>query len=111
MRPYVVHKHFPALWLVAGCGRPNRIAAGLTATLERAKKARVIRIDRPQRRSADALTLSVRGTLDPLAASRFDLRNKPCSCCGSRHGGKIALKAPYSSTRRRAVRLNPTRLP
>lgn len=111
MRPYAVHRHFPALWQVQGVGRPNRVAAGLTATIERAKRARVLRIDPPRRRSADALALSVKGTLDTLAGARFDLTLKPCPCCGARSGGKIALKGPYSSLRRRAVRLNPDRLP
>ena len=111
MRPYSVNPRSPGVWLVAAVNRPNRIAAGLTATVLRAEKARAINAGRAQRRSAAALTLSVKGTLDPLAGARFDLMNKPCPCCGSRHGGKLALKGPYSSLRRRAVRLNPDRLP
>lgn len=110
MRPYSVNPRSPGVWLVAAVNRPNRIAAGLTATLDRAQRVAVF-LGQPKRRSADALTLSVKGTLDPLAGARFDLMNKPCPCCGSRHGGKLALKGPYSSLRRRAVRLNPDRLP
>lgn len=116
MRPYSVNPRFPGLWLVpaspAPLQRQNRVSAGLSATYQRAKRSRVIRVDRSARLTDLALRLSVLGTLDPLAAIRFDLGKRPCGCCGSMQGGKLYLKVkPLRGVRNKALRLNPDRLP
>lgn len=90
--------------------RPNRQAAGMAATAERKKRVRVLSLVEP-RLTDDALRLSVRGTLDPLAAWRFDLERVPCGCCGSRENAKLRLKGKPRSRRLLAIRLNPSRLP
>lgn len=64
--------------------RPTRNAAGMTATNDR-------RPGYQARAGDDALTLAVRGTLDPLASTRFDLERVPCPCCGNK-GAKVRLK-------------------
>lgn len=91
--------------------RPNAVAAGMTRTYQRAKVGRGVLNLREPRLSDEALRLSVRGTLDPLGAWRFDLERAPCGCCGSRERGKMRLKGKPRPRAKLAIRLNPSRLP
>lgn len=65
--------------------RPTRNAAGMSATDAR-------RPGYKAKAGDEALTLAVRGTLDVLASTRFDLERVPCACCGARAAGKIRLR-------------------
>jgi len=89
--------------------RPNRTAAGMTATLHRSRTQRVTM--NKSELKPHVLTLSVRGTLDSLAAARFDVVPKVCPCCGHRTA-KLALKPGKAEDRKRALartRRNPFR--
>lgn len=64
--------------------RPNRIAAGMSATAARSMHG--------DRTTGDGLRLFVHGTLDPLAYGLvFHVRRLPCACCGAKTG-KLALR-------------------
>lgn len=76
--------------------RPTRNAAGMSATDARRKGYK------PKTGEA-ALTLAVRGTLDPLASTRFDLERVPCPCCGNK-GAKVRLKAKSGRVRLAQIR-------
>lgn len=114
MRLYRINERDGATYTVpaspAPLTRPTRNAAGMSAT-----DARKTRRHAPTRKlgvSDDALRLMVRGTLDPLAQTRFDLTRRPCGCCGSPQNGGL-MRKPKSKplTRLRSVRLDPDRLP
>lgn len=83
-----------------GVNRPNRTAAGMTVTAER----QAARIGPPPVMAGDKLTLSVRGTLDPLAAYRFDVIRRPCPGCGG--PGKLALKPGRVKVRLKQIKLS-----
>ncbi|USN15578.1 hypothetical protein KIKIMORA_04600 [Brevundimonas phage vB_BpoS-Kikimora] len=91
--------------------RPNRLAAGLT-----------VHDDLRRRRSGAltslqglALTLSVRGTLDPLAGHVLPTQAKACPCCKAKTGKlEKSTRSPAKgalSIRLRSLKLNPARLP
>lgn len=63
--------------------RPNRTAKGMTKTLYRSEH-------HGNRLSADALTLSVRGTLDALRFNLGQAQKSVCKCCGAKTG-KLVL--------------------
>lgn len=119
MRPYGVHPHRPAIWSVPASPAPlqrlNRVAAGMAATLERRKRRHRwnprFMASPDINISGEALRLTVHGTLDPLAAIRFDLERAPCGCCGSRQNSKLRLKGKPRSRGRLVLKLNPDRLP
>lgn len=121
MRPYTIHPRDPSAYQVpaspAPLTRPNRLSAGMSSTYARKKRrARWNPAFAPSpdiNLSDDALRLSVRGTLDPLAYTRFDLTKRACPCCGSKEFGKLARVegGPKRMTRLRSVRLDPNRLP
>ncbi len=113
MRPYRINDRDGATYTVpaspAPLTRPTRNAAGMSATEGRQSRRH------PTRKlgvSDDALRLMVRGTLDPLAQTRFDLTRRPCGCCGSTQNTGL-MRKPNSKplTRLRSVRLDPDRLP
>lgn len=115
MRLYRINDRDGATYIVpaspAPLTRPTRNAAGMSATDAR-KRGRRPAFRRELDLSDDALRLMVRGTLDPLATTRFDLTRRACGCCGSTQNGGL-MRKPKSKplTRLRSVRLDPNRLP
>ena len=125
MRPYAPHPRIAGAYQVpaspAPLQRPNRNAAGMSAAFARKKRrlrwspAHTLTLIEPTL-AGDVLALTVRGTLDPLGASRFDLERVPCPCCGAR-SDKLRLRADVRRMRKsrrlasKALRLNPSRLP
>jgi hypothetical protein len=90
----------------AGATRPNRTAAGMTATHGRKER----RTSRKQPYSEDALRLMVRGTLDSLHGYRFDLERVVCPCCGERTQ-RLKLRPGAAKSRRlKLARLKRQRL-
>lgn len=88
-----------------GATRPNRTAAGMTATHDRRER-------RTNRKaySDDALRLMVRGTLDSLTGWRFDLERVECPCCGGKTD-KLRLRPGAAKARRlKLARLKRQRL-
>jgi hypothetical protein len=81
--------------------RPNRFAAGLYATIERRKRRQFF--GQPVDLKPDVLSLCVRGTLDPLAAGRFDLERVVCPCCGNK-SDRLKLKAGAAKSRRLRIK-------
>lgn len=84
--------------------RPNRTAAGMTATYERKKRRTthksILHLDQTHLDlSRDALGLAVRGTLDPLSHIRSDLERVKCPCCDS-FTNKVRLRPGAAKTRR-----------
>lgn len=86
--------------------RPNRVAAGLSATVDRSQRWRspllreIARVD-----NKDTLKLLVYGTLDALAPGAWLWTKRvTCSCCGNK-SNKLALndigKARLARARRR----------
>lgn len=112
MRLYRINERDGATYTVpaspAPLTRPTRNAAGMSATDAR-RRRRYGGLGVAQN---DALRLMVRGTLDPLAQTRFDLTRRPCGCCGSTQNGGL-MRKPKSKplTRLSSVRLDPDRLP
>lgn len=122
MRPYALDPRRPGGYRVMqsngiGVYRETRLSAGMQATLERKQRQTRWRPDKTDRLRKDisdaALRLIVRGTLDPLAATRFDLEPVPCCACGGK-SKRLRLKPGKSGARAirlKAIRLNPDRLP
>lgn len=93
--------------------RPNRTAAGMSMHL--GKKKLRSRTQHEPKLSTEALRLTVKGTLDPLAGQIIRTEKRSCTCCGAA-SGKLALKRDDRTKaifklRRKALRLNPARLP
>jgi hypothetical protein len=82
--------------------RPNKTAKGLTKTLYRSN----------HRLKDDALTLSVRGTLDTLARGLYTrgvpVATKTCPCCGTVFK-KLGLSPHWKRTLERLRRKYPIR--
>lgn len=109
MRPYSKDNTFPGgLYKVAGeaVRRGNKTSAGMSANLARKRNA----TRHNPALSPDALGLTVRGTLDGLSGTRFDLGRAACTCCGAKTDKRI-LKGKPSLARSRSLRLDPARLP
>ncbi|UTC28465.1 hypothetical protein GURKE_04630 [Brevundimonas phage vB_BpoS-Gurke] len=91
--------------------RPNRLSAGLTVHDDLRRR----RTGAPVALQGLALTLSVRGTLDPLAGHVLPTEPKVCPCCAAK-SGKLQKSTRSTargalSIRRRALTLDPARLP
>lgn len=67
--------------------RPNKLAEGVTKTLERQRKAGTFR----GYKSSTTPMLAVRGTLDKLASSIPTIGKAKCPCCGGTGRGKREL--------------------
>lgn len=69
--------------------RPNRLAVGMTYTLERQREAGTHR----GYKSMDTATLAVHGTLDVLRKKAFGapMEKSKCQCCGGTGRGRIVL--------------------
>ena len=114
---------FAGLWIVPlrdapAVRRPNRLAAGMSYTLNRTgtQTGEMLAL-RSMNRSADVaprstvkpdvLQLVVRGTTDTLRNLSAYTKRAPCPCCGSRQGGGLRLtdigRARLASARRRAA--------
>lgn len=109
MRPYKIDNRFPGgLYLIAGTvvRRSNRLAAGMSANVERRRTPANL----SPALSDAALRLATRGTCDPLAGTRFDLGRAPCPCCGAKTEKRILTGKP-AMARALSLRLNPARLP
>lgn len=109
MRPYSKDNTFPGgLYKIAGeaVRRGNKTAAGMSAHAARKRTA----TRHNPALSPDALGLTVRGTLDGLSGTRFDLGWAACTCCGAKTDKRI-LKGKPSLARSRSLRLDPARLP
>lgn len=109
MRGYQIDSKFPGgLYKVAGdtVRRGNKTAAGMSAHAARKRTA----TRHNPALSPDALGLTVRGTLDGLSGTRFDLGRAACTCCGAKTDKRILTGKP-SQTRSRSLRLDPARLP
>ena len=71
--------------------RPNKLARGMTATLERSRRSRQYN---PNKMCSDVTcTLAVKGTTDTLARLALWWTEKvPCPCCGCKCRGKLRLR-------------------
>ena len=77
--------------------RPNRTAAGMTATANRGAGHHFNTMDK------DRLALTVRGTLDALAfGMMFRVERSVCPCCGAK-SGKLRLNT-FGRSRLRRLR-------
>lgn len=92
-RPYHIAKrlgrgvyHLPDL--PGSVNRPNRSAAGYSATAHR----QGLRLARPLKLEGEALALAVRGTLDVLGAARFDLIRAPDGMRWRLRPGRVKLR-------------------